>query len=336
LTRYSRQELFSGIGLSGQRRIRESRVLVVGCGALGSALSETMVRAGVGELRVIDRDFVEESNLQRQSLFDEEDAKRGMPKAKAAAARLARLNSDVRIEGLVADLAPSNADGLFAGMDLVLDGTDNFETRFLVNDLCIRDGIPWIYGACVGSYGLALLIRPKLSPCLRCVLEEMPPPGSGPTCDSVGVVAPIVQVIAGIQGAEALKILSGRTESLLPGIVSVDLWEGTFDVMDLTGKAPWCPACTKGRFDSLRATPSSAFLCGRDAVQLRATPGHHLDLVGLADRLRRLGRVVANDYLVRFEAPEGEIVVFEDGRALVKGVSNVSEARSLFSKYVGN
>jgi hypothetical protein len=218
----------------------------------------------------------------------------------------------------------------------MLDGTDNFETRFLLNDLALRDGVPWIYGACVGSYGLALLIRPRLTPCLRCILEEMPPPGSGPTCDNSGVVAPIVQVVAGIQGAEALKVLSGRPESLLPGIVSVDLWTGVFDIMDLRGKAPWCPACTQSQYDYLERRSSSAILCGRDAVQLRGSPGGRVDLRALAARLASLGRVVQNQYLVRFTAPEGEIVVFEDGRALLKGVSDVPQARSLFSKYVGN
>jgi molybdopterin/thiamine biosynthesis adenylyltransferase len=337
VTRYSRQELFPGIGEEGQRRIRRSRVLVVGCGALGSSLAETMTRAGVGELTVVDRDFVEESNLQRQSLFTEEDAQKSLPKAKAAEARLLKINSEVKVRGLVMDLTGENAEALLPSTDLVLDGTDNFETRFLLNDLCVREGIPWIYGACVGSYGLALLVRPKISPCLRCVLEDLPAPGSGETCDTAGVVGPIVQVIAGIQGGEALKILSGRTESLLAGIVSVDLWQGVFDVMDLRGQKPWCPACTEGRFDYLGARSSSAVLCGRDAIQIRPAPGTHLDLGTLAGRLAGLGRVIlSNEYLLRFAAKEGELVVFEDGRTLVRGVSDIAAARSLFSKYVGN
>jgi adenylyltransferase/sulfurtransferase len=294
--RYSRQELFAGIGPSGQARIREAQVTLVGCGALGSVLAETMTRAGVGALTVVDRDYLELSNLQRQSLFDEEDVARGLPKAAAAEAKLRRINSDVRVRGVVADLAADNAAELLSGSRLVLDGTDNFETRFLLNDVCVREGIPWVYGACVGSYGLALLVRPGVSPCLRCVLEEMPAPGSGPTCDTAGVVAPIVHVIAGIQSGEALKMLAGRTESLLPGIVTVDLWQGTFEVMDLRQQRPSCPACTEGRFDYAQAgSGGSAVLCGRDAVQVRAPRGTRVDLAALAARLAATGEVVANE-----------------------------------------
>lgn len=337
-SRYSRQELFAGIGSEGQRRIRGSRVLVVGCGALGSCLAEMMARAGVGSLTVVDRDYVEESNLQRQSLFDEEDVRRGMPKAAAAERRLRALNSEVSVRGLVADLSPENASELLGGADLLLDGTDNFEARFLVNDVCVRDGVPWVYGACVGAYGLALLVRPHVTPCLRCVLEERPAPGSGPTCDTAGVVAPVVHVVAGIQAAEALKLLAGRSESLLPGMATVDLWAGLFEVMDLRDRKPTCPACTAGRFDYATEAGSaqSAALCGRDAVQLRAAPGTRVDLPGLAARLAAAGGVVANEYLVRFRAEDADLVVFGDGRAIVKGVTDAARARSLYAKYVGS
>lgn len=335
--RYSRQELFSGVGREGQERIRAASVTVVGCGALGSALAETMARAGVGTLRIVDRDFVEPANLQRQSLFDEEDAAASLPKAVAAEKRLRRINSEVRVEGVVADLVPENAAALLRGAQVVLDGTDNFEVRFLVNDVCVRDRIPWVYGACVGSYGLALAVRPGVTPCLRCLMEQMPPPGSGPTCDTAGVIAPIVQVIAGIQGGEALKLLVGRPEALLPGIATVDLWQGTFEIMDLRGKAPWCPACTEGRFEHAGATGAgSAVLCGRDAVQLRPRPGAQVDLPALAERLRAVGEVRSNGYLVRFTAEGREMVVFADGRAMVKGVSDPAQARALFARYVGS
>jgi adenylyltransferase/sulfurtransferase len=334
--RYSRQELFAGIGPEGQERIRAARVTVVGCGALGSSLAEQMVRAGAGAVTVIDRDYVEESNLQRQSLFDETDVAKGMPKAAAAAGRLSALNSDVEVRGVVADLAPDNAGQLLAGSTVVLDGTDNFETRFLVNDVCVREGIDWVYGACVGAYGLALAIRPKVSPCLRCVLEEMPPPGASPTCDTAGVIAPIVHVVAGIQAGEALKLLAGKPEALLPGIVTVDLWQGTFEVMDLRGQAPWCPACTAGRYEYADAGASpTAVLCGRDAVQIRAPRGGALDLPTLAARLAGSGEVSANEHLVRFRAPGAEMVVFKDGRAIVKNVRDVAQARSLYARYVG-
>lgn len=337
MSRYSRQELFAGIGPEGQAAIRKARVTLVGCGALGSVLADTMVRAGVGTLTVVDRDYLELSNLHRQSLFDEEDVRRGLPKAVAAEARLRAVNSEVEIHGVVADLAADNAAELVAGANVVLDGTDNFETRFLLNDVCVRAGVPWVYGACVGSYGLALLVRPKVSPCLRCVLEDMPAPGSGPTCDTAGVVAPIVHVIAGIQGAEALKVLAGRTESLLPGVVTVDLWQGTFEVMDLRQQPPSCPACTQGRFDYAEASAGgSAVLCGRDAVQVRAPRGTRVDLPALAGRLAAVGDVTANEYLVRFRADAHELVVFADGRAIVKGVKDVAQARSVYARYVGS
>jgi adenylyltransferase/sulfurtransferase len=337
-SRYSRQELFAGIGREGQARLGRARVVVVGCGALGSVASEMMVRAGVRSLTVVDRDFVEESNLQRQSLFDEADVARGLPKAAAAETHLRALNAGVEVRGVVTDLVSDNADALLAGADLVLDGTDNFETRFLLNDVCVRAGIPWVYGACVGSYGLALLVRPKVSPCLRCLLEERPAPGSGPTCDTAGVVAPIVHVIAGIQVGEALKLLAGRLDNLLRGLVTVDLWTGQFDVLDLRGRAPWCPACTAGQFDYAVAGPTggSAVLCGRDAVQVRPGPNAHVDLGALAERLGASAEVRAvNEHLVRFVVPEAELVVFRDGRAIVKNVRDTAQARSLYAKYVG-
>jgi adenylyltransferase/sulfurtransferase len=336
-SRYSRQELFEGIGPEGQARIRKSRVLVVGCGALGSSLAEMMARAGVAELTIADRDDLEESNLQRQSLFDERDLAAGLPKAAAAEAKLRLINSDVRVTGLVTDVSTDNAAELVRAADLVLDGTDNFETRFLVNDVCVREGVPWVYGACVGSYGAALAVRPKTTPCLRCLLEEPPPPGSAPTCDTAGVVAPIVHVVAGIQAGEALKILAGRPESLLAGLVTVDVWAGTFSVLDLRGRSPWCPACAGESFDyAERASGGSAVLCGRDAVQVRPPRGASIDLPLLAGRLSAVGRVSANEHLVRFVGAEGEMVVFRDGRAIVKGVSDPARARSIYAKYVGS
>jgi len=337
VSRYSRQELFEGIGAQGQERLARARVVVVGCGALGSVLCETLVRAGVGALTVIDRDFVEESNLQRQSLFDEADVARSLPKAVAAEARLRRINSRVEVRGVVRDLGPDEAGELLAGASLVLDGTDNFETRFLLNDVAIRDGIPWVYGACVAAYGVAMLVRPGRTPCLRCLLEEMPAPGSGPTCETARVIAPVVQAVAAVQAAEALKLLAGAEEALLPGIFSVDLWQGRFEVKDLRHRAPTCPACTERRFDyaARRGAGPSAVLCGRNAVQVRPGRPTRLDLEELAARLGRLGAVRRNEYLVRFSGEGAELVVFEDGRALVKDVASPARARSLYARYVG-
>lgn len=335
MSRYSRQELFAGLGREGQGRIRAARVLVVGCGALGSTLAETMARAGVGALDVVDRDYVEETNLQRQSLFDEEDAACGLPKAVAAEARLRRINSGVRVRGIVADVTAGNVAGLLAEADLLLDGTDNFETRFLLNDACLRARKPWVYGACVAAHGLALAIRPGRSPCLRCVLGGPPDPASLATCDTAGVIAPIAQVIAGIQAGEALKLLAGREEALLPGLVSVDLWAGSFDVLDLRGRAPSCPACARGEFEAAGALAPAVVLCGRDAVQIRPAAPAALDLGALAARLEAVGDVLFNEHLVRFRSPEGELVVFRDGRAIVKGARDAAAARGLYARYVG-
>jgi adenylyltransferase/sulfurtransferase len=335
MSRYARQELFAGIGREGQERIRHARVLVVGCGALGSALAETMTRAGVASLTVVDRDVVEVTNLQRQALFDEEDAALARPKAVAAEARLRRLNSDVGVRGIVADLDAALASRLVGAADLVLDGTDTFETRYVLNDVCLRAGVPWVYGACVAAHGAVLAVRPGKTPCLRCVLGERPAPGTGETCDTTGVVAPIVQVVAGIQAAEALKLLAGRAEALVDGLVTVDLWAGTFEVARLAGRGPWCPSCTERRYDYAEAplAPAAA-LCGRDAVQLRGA-GAPLDLESLAARLRTAGDVVANPHLVRLCVPEAELVVFADGRAIVKGTADAARARSIYARYVG-
>jgi len=335
MSRYSRQELFAGIGREGQEKIRRSRVLVVGCGALGSATAETMARAGVGALTLVDRDFVETTNLQRQSLFDEEDAALARPKAIAAEARLVRLNSEVAVRGIVADVDAALADRLVREADLVLDGTDNFETRYVLNDVCVRAGVPWVYGACVAAHGAALAVLPGKTPCLRCVLGERPAAGSGETCDTSGVVAPIVQVVAGVQAAEALKILAGRETALVDGLVTVDLWAGTFDVAGFAGRAPWCPSCAQGRFDYAEAPPAeAAVLCGRDAVQLR-TGGVPIDVLRLAARLRAAGEVVANEHLVRLRASDAELVVFADGRAIVKGTADAARARAVLARYVG-
>jgi adenylyltransferase/sulfurtransferase len=337
MSRYSRQELFAGIGVQGQERLRAARVLVVGVGALGSTLAELMVRAGVGAVTVVDRDFVEESNLQRQALFEQADADQRLPKAVAAERHLRRLNPDVRVEGLVADVHSGNVAELVSRADLVLDGTDNFETRFVLNDACVRAGVPWVYGACVGAYGLALAVRPRQTPCLKCLLEELPPPASSPTCDTVGVIAPIARVVAGIQAAEALKLAAGRVEALLPGIVTVDLWKGSFEVTDLSRRRPSCPACTQGRFDDLeRPSSGAAVLCGGEAVQIRSAGAARPDLEALAARLGAVAEVKANEYLVHFTVDGAEIVVFADGRALIKGVADEARARALYARYVGS
>src|ERR1051326_1414666 len=253
MERYGRQILFEGIGEEGQRRIRGARTLVVGCGALGSAQVEMLARAGVGRLRVVDRDFVEESNLQRQTMFTEADARERVPKAVAAARRVAEINSDVECAGEVADVSASNVERLVEGCDLVLDGTDNFSTRFLLNDACVKHGVAWVYGAAVGSYGVTLTIRPGVTPCLRCVFPEEPAAGTAPTCDTAGVIMPVISIVAAVQASEALKLLTGDVESLHGGLMQCDVWRNEWRRISAGVRASDCPACALRRFDALDA-----------------------------------------------------------------------------------
>jgi len=338
--RYSRQILFQGIGASGQERIRRSSVLVVGGGALGSIAAEILVRAGVSRLRLVDRDYVDESNLQRQSLYDEQDFAEGLPKAIAARRKLLRINGDVEVEGRVEDVNAGNVLALLEGMDLVLDGTDNFETRYLLNDASIKTGIPWIYAACVGSYGMSFVVRPGVTACLRCLLEEEPPPGTSPTCDTAGVIAPAVHAVSAFQLAEALKILSGRTEALTGAVLSLDVWQGRADSFRPQGRRADCPACGLGRLEYLAGASESQTLtlCGRNAVQVRPGRPASLALEEVAARLRETGEaseIVVNSYLLRGRLAGREIVLFPDGRAIIQGTQDSAEARSLYARYVG-
>lgn len=338
LERYSRQILFDGIGEQGQRRLLDSRAVVIGCGALGAVHVETLARAGVGRLRLVDRDLVELSNLHRQILYTEEDAAAGIPKAVAAARRVREINSDVEVEGIVEDVGPLSVERLIAGADVVLDATDNFETRFLLNDAAVKHGIPWIYGAAVGGAGVTMTIRPHETPCLRCVFETMPPPGSSPTCDTAGVAMPAVVVVASIQAAEAIKLLAGRTDLLHGGLWQLDVWENRFSRIGLESLADRsaCPACGRGVYEYLDEMGQTATtLCGRGAVQVTSSRPVRLDLEQLAERLRAVGEVKINPYLLRFRAGDVEMTVFPDARSIIKGVSDPAAARSLYSRYVG-
>jgi molybdopterin-synthase adenylyltransferase len=339
-SRYSRQVLFKEIGAEGQGRIRRAAVLVVGAGALGSIASEMLVRAGVGRLVLVDRDYVDESNLQRQTLYDEGDVRDGLPKAVAAARKLGRINGGVDVEGRVEDVHRANVLALLDGMDLVVDGTDNFETRYLLNDASIRTGIPWIYAAAVGSYGMSFVVVPGKTPCLRCLLEDEPPPGTSPTCDTAGVIAPAVHAVAAFQVAEALKILSGRTGALTGALVSLDVWQGRFDRFRPSQRREDCPACGVGRLDFLEGDSESqtVSLCGRNAVQVRPARPASLSLQEIGARLSSLGetKVTVNRYLLRARFGEREIVLFPDGRAIVHGTDDPAVARALYARYVGN
>jgi adenylyltransferase/sulfurtransferase len=335
--RYSRQVLFEEIGAEGQARLMESKVALVGCGALGTVQASLLARAGVGTLRIIDRDFVEESNLQRQILFDEEDARAILPKAVAAETKLRAMNSLVRVEGVVEDLNASTIGRLLDGFDLLLDATDNFDARFLLNDYAVKTGRPWIYGACVGSYGLTFPILPGETACLRCVFESAPPPGLSPTCDTAGVLGPIVGIIASLQAAEALKILTGRRERVTRKMSVVDVWEGRQDLIDLPPRRADCPCCGRREFSYLEGALGSdtATLCGRNAVQIRRRDGLKLNLDEVARRLAPIGAVEKNRFLVRADIDRYRLTVFADGRALISGTTDPAVAKSIYSRYVG-
>ncbi len=336
--RYSRQVLFPGIGREGQQRLSGARVVLVGCGANGSAIADRLVRAGVGRLVIIDRDYVEMNNLQRQVLYDEEDVAARLPKAIAAERHLRRINSQVGVQGVVADLNPENAEKLLRGADLVMDGSDNFEVRYLVNDVCVKHGIPWVYCGVVASYGMTMTIVPQQTPCLRCVFAHAPVPGSTATCDTAGIVNPIVFVLAGIAAADGIKLLVGSGE-LNRGIVYIDLWHNVFDVLDNGRPRADCPACGQGDYTYLTAPGDqmATSLCGRDAVQIRPHGARVLALESVTERLRGVAEIVAsNDHLVCFRAEECEVTLFGDGRAIVKGTDDPVAARSLYARYVGS
>ena len=308
----------------------------MGCGAIGASAAQLLARAGVGRLRVIDRDFVEPSNLQRQVLFDENDARQSLPKAVAAAKKLQQLNSHIEIDGVVSDVTPRNVEQLLNGFDLILDGTDNFETRFLLNDFSIQAGRPWIYAAAVGSYGLMFAVRPGLTACLACLLET---PDAGPmleeTCDTIGVLGPVVSLVASLQAAEALKILSGRADALHDRLLSCDVWRGRMQSIAVAQNSQ-CRACVGHEYSYLLGQSQPHItMCGRDSVQIHERR-RALDLAALGERLSAAGFTVKeNDFLVKFAVPPCEITVFQDGRAIVKGTTDPAIARSLYARYIG-
>jgi adenylyltransferase/sulfurtransferase len=331
--RYSRQILFPPIGETGQERLLKAHVAIVGCGALGTFQAAALARAGVGTTTIVDRDFVEYSNLQRQWLFDEQDAAEALPKAAAAARAIGRINSGVRVIPQIADLNPSNVVDLLEDADFILDATDNFETRYLINDYCLDAEKPWVYGAAVGSYGITMPVKPKESSCLKCVYPEQPT-GGQPTCETDGVLGSITSVVAAIQVTDAIRVLTGN--GFRHRITTFDVWSGDVRHIEQPERDPDCPACGKGgelvHLNGDRRAPIS--LCGRDAVQIheRQNP---IDLVELRDRLERLAPVRANEFALRFFPAPFEMTIFPDGRAIIKGTTDPGVARSLYSKYIG-
>jgi molybdopterin-synthase adenylyltransferase len=343
--RYSRQILFGGIGEAGQQRLLNSSAVIVGCGALGTALANLLVRAGVGELRIVDRDFVEPSNLQRQTLFEESDAAEALPKAVAAERRLRAINSGVSVEGIVADVSSKNAEELLRGFPLILDGTDNFETRFLLNDAAIHLDVPWIYAAVVASYGVTLTVRPGETACLACALESeggaetengsQTLSGAEDTCDTIGVIGAAAGVIASIEAAEAIKLLVGKAESAGGRLVSFDVWTGRFQSVRVA-RNPECRACVQHDFRYLEGEAQPRLtMCGRDSVQIHERR-RQLDLAALGKRIApTVAEVRENGFLLRFRVPPYEVTVFADGRAIIKGTRDTGIARSLYARYIG-
>jgi Dinucleotide-utilizing enzymes involved in molybdopterin and thiamine biosynthesis family 2 len=339
LERYSRQILFQHIGKNRQKTLMNSTVAVIGCGALGTVSSSYLVRAGIGQLRIIDRDFIEENNLQRQILFDENDISENIPKAIAAQRKLQKINNKVKVEGIVTDVNYSNIDELTKDVDIIIDGTDNFETRFLINDFCIKNNVPWVYGACIGSRGVVMNIIPSRTPCLRCVFETMPQIGSFPTCDTAGVIGPIAGIIASFQVTEAIKILIKDYASVNKNLLEIDVWETKLRQIDISELKDInnCQTCKLNNYEFLDAEVGimTTFLCGKNAIQVMSRNTGKIDLRQLEHRLGSISDVSCNDFMLKFKVKDHSFTVFADGRAIINGTADSSTAKSLYSKYLG-
>lgn len=333
--RYSRQVLFRGIGLEGQRKLAASQLAIVGCGAIGSALASLLARAGVGTIRIIDRDYVEPSNLQRQSLFDETDASESMPKAIAAERKIAAFNSQVVVEPHVADLTPANIDSLLSGVQIILDGTDNFETRYLINDFCVKHALPWIYTAAVGSYSVTMNILPGLTACLVCIFPD-PPHGTFETCETAGILNSTVNLAGSMAATEAIKFLVGAQDRMRRTLLSFEVWSNERAEIAAGKPRPGCRTCDRHEFPHLAGEGRPHItLCGRNSVQIheRHRP---VDLAEMSERLKPHGSVRHNDFVLKFWHAPYEMTLFPDGRAIIKGTTDTAVARSLYARYVGN
>jgi molybdopterin-synthase adenylyltransferase len=340
LERYSRQMRFPGIGKVGQEKLLASRVTLCGCGALGTVLANALVRAGVGFMRIIDRDFIEPSNLQRQVLFDEADVAANLPKAEAAVRKLRQINSSVTVEPVVTDIDRTNIEELCRDADLILDGTDNFEIRYLINDTAVKLGKPWVFGGCIGSQGQTMTILPNETPCLRCVFEAAPGPGEAGTCETAGVLGPIVNIVASYQATEALKILTDNRQAINRELILLDVWDNVqrkVKVAPLLGKVD-CPCCRRRNFEWLEGAHGSqtTSLCGRNAVQVSHRTPAKLNFEAMATHLEKMGAVSYNRFLLKFNVESYEFTVFPDGRAIIKGTADEDKARTLYAKYIGH
>jgi sulfur carrier protein ThiS adenylyltransferase len=336
--RYSRQELFSGIGPSGQQTLFNKHVLIIGAGALGSGSAEALVRAGIGKVTIVDRDYVEWSNLQRQQLYTEQDAEERIPKAAAAQRRLKKINSSVTIEAIIEDAGVEEFEKLQKDVDLIIDATDNFDTRMIINDISQKYGIPWVYGACVGSYGISYTIIPGKTPCLHCLLESVPLGGA--TCDTAGIIGPAVGMVVSYQTAEALKLLVGDHSSLRTKLVTFDLWSNQHSAISPQGlKKKECLSCgSKPSYPFLNYEnqTKTAVLCGRNSVQIRPAGKVRRDLDKAANKLAKTGgKIERNPFLLSCEISGNRLVLFQDGRVLIHGISDISEAKKIYHRYLG-
>ena len=332
--RYSRQTMFPGIDEGGQAKLLSSSVAIIGCGALGCNIATLLVRAGVGKIKIVDRDFIEYHNLQRQVLFDEDDIENGLPKAIAAERYLRKVNSTVEIQGIVTDVNYTNIEQLCSGADVILDGLDNFETRFLINDFALKHKVPWIYGGAIASYGMTMNVIPGETPCFRCLQPILPPSVNTPTCETAGIVGTTPAIIGSIQATEALKILLGAKE-INREIISIDVWAGTFDHIKME-PSERCPACI-GVYEFLEAkfAIKATSLCGQNrAVQVVNTKVKAIALDKLVARLKGVSNVRQNEYMLRFDVDDYEIIVFPDGRAIIKNTIDEPQAKRLYSRYV--
>lgn len=341
-SRYRKQTLLAEIGDAGQARLAAARVLVVGCGALGSVSCDSLVRAGVGYVRIVDRDFVDLSNLQRQVLYDEDDVRQQWPKAMAAANKLQRINSQVTIDPHVADVDATNILRLMEGVDAVVDGSDNFEVRFLLNDAALETGTPWVNGGVIGMHGQVMTIVPGQTPCLRCLLGDVPQPGDLETCDTAGVLGAAVNVVASLQVVATLKLLTAPDAAVLPELTVVDVWDGSLRKLKLGADLPekvQCPACRGGERAWLHGERGSqtTVLCGRNAVQVSPPGRGELCLEALEHRLAGSGRITRNPFLLRLCPAESpyELTVFRDGRAIIRGTEDAAAARGVYARYIG-
>lgn len=338
VSRYSRQILFSGIGLEGQKRLLSCTGVVIGLGALGSGVADLLARAGVGVLRLVDRDYVDESNLARQTLYDEEDCQQALPKAVAAARRLREINSEVQYEAVVRDVNFRNVDEVIQGACVVVDGTDNLETRYLINDACVERGIPWVYGACVGSAGMTFTVLPGEGPCLRCFIPRPPSPGALPTCDTAGILGPAAAAVAALEVAQAMRVLLGQCDRSCLMLKYVDVWEGLLLTLSLERDRD-CPCCVRGERPYLKGEvgTGTTIICGREMVQVAPLNPTSLSLEDVARKLKAVGPVAYNGFFVKVSVPEGlELIVFSDGRALIKGTTDPDAARTVYARYLGS